>query len=261
MLKKKSNPWARLKYLCILPVAALVVTGFARPELSYELNKFQNDEINDFTALVKTNLEKFEPIEKSGSPSSRKHIKEKRTIASETATDTSNITIIRLSDNSPEKQPLVIFDDKEIPYSSIKKLNQEKIQSISVIKDKTGVDLYGEKAKNGVIIIRMKKDTASITPGEKLKLKVSPIRNSNLLDKTLFFLDGKEISKSDFEKLRQDRIESLEILNNAQEFEEKNPTLYNKYKYKLNNNVLYRKTDIFLSDNLVVWYFPKDIRL
>ena len=34
-----------------------------------------------------------------------------------------------------------------------------------------------------------------------------------------------------------------------------------RQKYKLNNNVLYRKTDIFLSDNLVVWYFPKDIRL
>lgn len=34
-----------------------------------------------------------------------------------------------------------------------------------------------------------------------------------------------------------------------------------RQKYKLNNNVLYRKTDIFLSGNLVVWYFPKDIRL
>ena len=34
MLKEKSNPWARAKYLYILPLAALAVTAFARPEIS-----------------------------------------------------------------------------------------------------------------------------------------------------------------------------------------------------------------------------------
>ena len=34
MLKEKSNPWARAKYLYILPLAALAVTTFARPEVS-----------------------------------------------------------------------------------------------------------------------------------------------------------------------------------------------------------------------------------
>ena len=34
MLKEKSNPWAKLKYLYILPVAAVAVTAFARPEIS-----------------------------------------------------------------------------------------------------------------------------------------------------------------------------------------------------------------------------------
>ena len=34
MLKEKSNPWARAKYLYILPLAALAVTAFARPEVS-----------------------------------------------------------------------------------------------------------------------------------------------------------------------------------------------------------------------------------
>ena len=34
MLKEKSNPWAKLKYLYILPVAAIAVTAFARPEIS-----------------------------------------------------------------------------------------------------------------------------------------------------------------------------------------------------------------------------------
>ena len=34
MLKEKSSPWARLKYLYVLPVAAIAVTAFARPEVS-----------------------------------------------------------------------------------------------------------------------------------------------------------------------------------------------------------------------------------
>lgn len=31
MLKQKSSPWARLKYLYVLPLAALTVVAFARP--------------------------------------------------------------------------------------------------------------------------------------------------------------------------------------------------------------------------------------
>lgn len=34
MLKKKSNPWARLKYLYVLPLTACAIVAFARPEIS-----------------------------------------------------------------------------------------------------------------------------------------------------------------------------------------------------------------------------------
>ena len=39
MLKKKSNPWARLKYLYVLPLAVIAVAAFARPEISSELDE------------------------------------------------------------------------------------------------------------------------------------------------------------------------------------------------------------------------------
>ena len=39
MLKKKSNPWARLKYLYVLPLAAIAVTAFARPEISEKVEE------------------------------------------------------------------------------------------------------------------------------------------------------------------------------------------------------------------------------
>lgn len=54
MLRKKSNPWARLKYLYVLPLAAIAVAAFARPEISQELDEISAVKVNDLTAIMKT---------------------------------------------------------------------------------------------------------------------------------------------------------------------------------------------------------------
>lgn len=54
MIKKKSNPWARLKYLYVLPLAAVAVAAFARPEVSNELAEISSVKVNDLTSIVKT---------------------------------------------------------------------------------------------------------------------------------------------------------------------------------------------------------------
>ena len=58
MIKKKSNPWARLKYLYILPLAAVSVAAFARPEISNELAGISSVKVNDLASIVKANEEK-----------------------------------------------------------------------------------------------------------------------------------------------------------------------------------------------------------
>ena len=58
MIKKKSNPWARLKYLYILPLAAASIAAFARPEISNELNEISSVKVNDLASIVKANEEK-----------------------------------------------------------------------------------------------------------------------------------------------------------------------------------------------------------
>ena len=58
MVKKKSNPWARLKYFYVLPLAAIAVAAFARPEVSSELNEISKVKVSDFVADVKANGEK-----------------------------------------------------------------------------------------------------------------------------------------------------------------------------------------------------------
>ena len=63
MIKKKSNPWARLKYLYVLPLAAVAVAAFARPEVSNELAEISNAKVNDLTSIVKA--EEVKSVENS----------------------------------------------------------------------------------------------------------------------------------------------------------------------------------------------------
>ncbi|MBE6274599.1 MAG: TonB family protein [Bacteroides sp.] len=63
MIKKKSNPWARLKYAYVLPLAAVAVAAFARPEVSNELVEISNAKVNDLTSIVKA--EEVKSVENS----------------------------------------------------------------------------------------------------------------------------------------------------------------------------------------------------
>ena len=47
MMKEKSSPWARAKSLCLLPLAAIAVTVFARPEISAVANEISTVKVND----------------------------------------------------------------------------------------------------------------------------------------------------------------------------------------------------------------------
>lgn len=58
MIKKKSNPWARAKYLYILPLAAASVAAFARPEVSNELAEISSAKISNLVSVVQAESQK-----------------------------------------------------------------------------------------------------------------------------------------------------------------------------------------------------------
>jgi len=69
-------------------------------------------------------------------------------------------TVIRLRNNVPlsdDQQPLYILDSLEINNDDFKKINPNTIQSVEVLKNASAKAIYGEKAKNGVVIITTKK--------------------------------------------------------------------------------------------------------
>ena len=58
MIRKKSNPWARVKYLYVLPLATVAVTVFARPEVSQPLEEISNIKVSDLSDAMKTYTDK-----------------------------------------------------------------------------------------------------------------------------------------------------------------------------------------------------------
>jgi len=57
---------------------------------------------------------------------------------------------------------LIIVDGREIKKSEMDKINPTDIKSVTVLKDKKATDKYGEKGKNGVIEIELKKSQVEI---------------------------------------------------------------------------------------------------
>lgn len=79
--------------------------------------------------------------------------------------------------NEVKEQPLYMLDGKEV--QNVDFIDPENIESISVLKDKSATELYGDKGKNGVILITTKAmadfkkaDPLLILNGEKTNKKI-----------------------------------------------------------------------------------------
>lgn len=195
MLREKSSPWARIKYVYVLPLAAIAVAAFARPEISQELEKISSTKISEF-APIKEALFAESQIKKPDSVVTKTIVTKKsgntalpdtlgiKSIANTGSTvsvdsvvvvgygrakmDKNSIFYSLLDsarqkdgvairgDNKALSEVLIIIEDKESTQKEMKELDPEKIESLSVL---TNVEkLYGDKAKNGVILITLKKD-------------------------------------------------------------------------------------------------------
>ena len=167
MLKEKSSPWARLKYFYVLPLAAVAVTAFARPEVSEKAEEISrtsavlereqvnslfsrvqdvsSDKVNDLAAIVETKIVESKDVPAEVSKTM------------DTPQDTVKAAVT----------PLFIVDGNKVSSEIMKALRPESIQSITVLKDKEAVKVYGEEGKNGVMLITLKKDSPMKMSGEE----------------------------------------------------------------------------------------------
>ena len=80
--------------------------------------------------------------------------KEKLLLKTDTVPGNKN-TIIKLYSNN-SSQPLFIINDNISDSSAISKLNPQDIKSINILKDFSAISAYGEKGRNGVVLIKTK---------------------------------------------------------------------------------------------------------
>ncbi len=128
-----------------------------------------------------------------------------------------------------KSRPLMIVDEKRITADEFKKIKPDDIESISVLKDKTAIDIYGDDAKDGVVIITTKnsnKNVIAIGPGSMDSIRgdvkgliISTKENSpqylDLLHENppLIIVDGEKMTKDfDVNSISPADIESLNVL-------------------------------------------------
>lgn len=109
----------------------------------------------------------------------------------------SRITSLKISRNGIETTPdeLLIVDGKEVNLN-LGEFSAENIDKIDVLKGEQALAKYGSRGKDGVIEITTKK-------GAKTEIIRQPVaENSN----ALFIVNGKEMSASEYEKIKKDGV-------------------------------------------------------
>ena len=67
------------------------------------------------------------------------------------------VVVVGYGDQKPDKEPYIIVDGSPIDNSKLKEIDPKTIDHMEVLKSKVAVEKYGEKGKDGVIIITTKK--------------------------------------------------------------------------------------------------------
>ena len=185
MLKEKSNPWARLKYLYVLPLAAIAVTAFARPEISEKADEISAVKVNDLAAIVEAKVEeitkdvlkdslKAKPYvvpEKSKMYGGRWVSKDSSTVYSadsvvifndSVASKRSSVVLYggRFERISESNKPLILVDGKEVSKDTLYSImndeaNPNRIKTVSILRSDAALSIYGEKGKHGVYDIEL----------------------------------------------------------------------------------------------------------
>ena len=268
MLKRKSNPWARLKYLYVLPLTAVAVVAFARPEISRELGKISSAKISEIVPVK----EVIEPkkagpvVEVVPAPVEKPAIKEVvasapqvvKVIKTEAKANKDSVTQEKEKTENPLEvmqqqldnfskdaedrmrnikqrvemsRNLILIDNEVATYEELDKVSPENIHSFSMSpKDKSEEILtkYNASDKQGVISVvtkgaiasgKIKEDDVKVVgygrlsdrlPGDvKIRIRDGQIGK----EKPLIIIDGVEQIKDDaIDKLNPNIIESISVL-------------------------------------------------
>jgi beta-lactamase regulating signal transducer with metallopeptidase domain len=192
MTKTKTSKRMKWNYVFALPVLFLAITALSAPKL--------NAKVVEPEPPVK--------IEIVGHNNDTSTIETAPQIKSETKGEIKGITTIvkdgesriQLSGVAGDKQPLYIYDGVKMSNDEIGKINPNNIADITVLKDKSAVEMYGKEGEDGVIIINSK-DAPKETIIEK---------------KPLIIIDGEKMPLGfELNNIKPSDIESISVIKDG----------------------------------------------
>lgn len=160
MNKKKSNDLNVVKYFLALPLVAGLVLSFSvstaqqktTQTASAKNSHLTQQKINtkEGSTAKKAIIRKNKPEERIALQAAQQKQVKKASVQSDQA---QQVTV----KNSAAEKPLIIIDGVISESADINLIDAEKISEVNVLKEKSTIEPYGEKGKNGVILITTKK--------------------------------------------------------------------------------------------------------
>ncbi len=118
-----------------------------------------------------------------------------------------------LHNDNQNTPPLIVVNGK-VENGAIQ-IDQNNIASMTVLRDKTASDLYGEKAKDGAILITTKTDPPRIVRGYGLAKSTEPV----------YIVNGNVLSKSTGAALNGNQIQGVTVTKDGITYsDDKKPT-------------------------------------
>jgi len=117
--------------------------------------------------------------------------------------------------------PLYVVDGKEMTKGEMKKIKPDDIEQIDVLKSKESTAKYGEKGKNGVVLITLKKSQTvkftskeiEVNKGNDITIKEPQSINIKSKDgkQPLLFIDGNVTTGKRLEDIDPNTIQSMSV--------------------------------------------------
>lgn len=242
MKMRKTNPWNRAKAVAVLPLAAVSVLVFATPaatKMAGEVAQESSKVVSEAGAMV---------VKADAKGENMTSVKVSATGKMAVPADSVKQSV-RVEAKSVSDDVLVVIDGRETNMNELNGLDASKINSVTVLKDDSATKIYGDKAKNGVIVVTMKKSAGEssassassenkatagkvntitihqkdkpVTVGDVKDVRIVTLNSEgkkpkrveiyNMDKEPTYMIDGKTVTKEEVEALLPNDIESVVV--------------------------------------------------
>lgn len=242
MKMRKSNPWNRTKAVAVLPLAAVSVLVFATPaatKMAGDVAQESSKVVSEAGAMV---------VKADAKGENMTSVKVSATGKMAVPADSVKQSV-RVGAKSVSDDVLVVIDGRETNMNELNGLDVSKINSVTVLKDDSATKIYGDKAKNGVIVVTMKKSAGEssassassenkatagkvntitihqkgnpVTVGDVKDMRIVKLSSDgkkpttvevyNMEKEPTYMIDGKTVTKEEVEALLPNDIESVVV--------------------------------------------------